>query len=129
MFLNSAVCPEQQTNRANDFQKEQVKEQAKDQLSIRHEIDLVRDIRDVLDELNMISSVIADQKPVMVDFAKAVLKTDYAKLLENQEPGPLEYVEKIEELVKKMQENATREYAEVRHPKSTIVANMGCRWN
>lgn len=82
-------------------------------MSISEEIELVRDIRDVLDELNIISSVIFDQKPVIAEFGKHVLSFD----CKAKKRTPLSYVERVERLLSKMQRDATREFEEVWHSK------------
>jgi hypothetical protein len=108
-------CPKRRLLATNSFQDKKVEEK----LSIGEEIDLVRDIRDVLDELNIISSVIFDQKPVIAEFGEQVLLDDAkgadAKGAEKRQRHPLGYVEKIEKHIEKMRKDAMREFEEVHY--------------
>jgi hypothetical protein len=77
-------------------------------LDITQETDLVTNVRDILDELNIVSCVIFEQKPVLEDMGKMPLPSAQQK-----KRHPLGYVEKVLASVNKMKQDARREYSEV----------------
>lgn len=79
-------------------------------LDITQETDLVTSVRDILDELNIISCVIFEQKPVLEDMGRMPLPS-----AQNKKRHPLRYVDKVLGSVNKMKQDARREYSEVRH--------------
>ncbi len=89
--------------------RQQYKSQETDQqlLDISRETDLVTNIRDILDELNIISSVTIDQKNVIEEFG------EYLSKEEDTHRHPLSYVKKVVASVDKMKHDARREYSEV----------------
>jgi hypothetical protein len=78
-------------------------------LDIAQETDLVTNVRDILDELNIISCVIFEQKPVLEDMGRMPLPS-----AQNKKRHPLGYVDKVLGSVNKMRQDARREYSEVR---------------
>jgi hypothetical protein len=76
---------------------------------ITRETELVTDIRNILDELNVISCVIFDQKAVIDDMAKVPLPS-----LKDKKRHALGYVDKVLASVNKMKFEAQREYNQVR---------------
>lgn len=101
-----------------DYEKCDIKNSDDKLFDITQETELVTDIRDILDELNVISCVVFDQKAVMDDMAKVPLPS-----LKHKKRHALGYVEKVLASVNKMKHEAQREYNQV--PKSKFSSLTG----